>query len=46
MKYDRALNKIGIELPFIVDLSNKLSAYNMIDKIYFDMEEMVDDIWK
>lgn len=46
MKYDTLLYKIGVDLPFIIDLSNKLNSYELIDKIYFDMEEMVNDIWK
>lgn len=46
MKHDTLLYKIGVDLPFIVDLSNKLISYELINKIYFDMEEMVDDIWK
>lgn len=46
MMYDRILNKIGIELPFVVDLSIKLKLYGLIDEINFDMNEMVDILWK
>lgn len=38
--------KNKIKLPFIVDLSHKLKSYNLIDKIFYDMDEMVDEIWK
>lgn len=46
MKYDKILYKVGVDLPFIVDLSNKLNSYGLIDNMYFDMREMVSDIWK
>ena len=36
----------NIEVPFIVDLSLKLKMYNVINRDYLDMKEMVDDIWK
>ena len=35
----------NLEIPFIVDLSLKLKMYNLIDKEYSNMKEMVDDIW-
>lgn len=35
-----------LELPFIVDLSIKLKYYNIIDKTYFDIKKLVNDIWK
>lgn len=34
------------QVPFIVDLSNKLKYYGLIDKIYYDMKEMIGDLWK
>lgn len=34
----------NIKLPFIIDLSNKLKYYNKIDKLYFDIEKLVDNI--
>ncbi len=46
MEYDRILNKLGIAIPFEVELSLKLKLYGLIDKIYLNMEEMVDDIWE
>ena len=45
-KNEKIIKKYGLELPFIVELSIKLKYYNMVDKIYFDMEELVDAIWK
>ena len=35
-----------MKLPFIVDLSNRLKFYDLIDKIYFDEKELVNALWK
>ena len=35
-----------LELPFILNLSNKLSYYNLIDKPYENIDQMVGDLWK
>lgn len=43
---EKTFKELGLELPFIVDLSIKLKYYGLIDKFYFNMEELVDDIWK
>ncbi len=43
---EHVFKSLNLELPFIVDLSTKLKYYGLIDKLYFDMEELVDDIWK
>jgi len=34
-----------LEIPFMYDLSIKLKMYNIINKNYHKIEEMVDDIW-
>lgn len=44
MKYDD-IKKIGLDLPFIVDLSIKLKYYGLVNKIYFSMEELIGAIW-
>ena len=44
MKYDD-IKKIGLDLPFIVDLSIKLKYYGLVNKIYFNMEELIGAIW-
>ena len=46
LKKDGLLLKLGVELPFIVDLSLKLKFYDVIDKIYFNEEELVNKLWK
>lgn len=43
---DKLFNKIGLNMPFIVDLSIKLKYYGLIDKVMLDMNEMVDVLWK
>ena len=35
-----------IELPFILNLSNKLSYYDLIDKPYENIDQMVGDLWE
>ena len=35
-----------MELPFTVNLSNKLKFYELIDRVYFDNKKLVDDLWK
>lgn len=39
------VKKIGLELPFVVDLSIKLKYYNLVNKIYFNEEELIGAIW-
>ena len=45
-KQEKKLNELGFELPFMVSLSNKLSYYDLLDKVLYDMEDMVDLLWK
>ena len=43
---EKLLKKYGINLPFIIPLSNKLKYYNMVSKNYYSIDELVDDLWK
>lgn len=45
-RQDSLLLKLGIELPFEVDLSLKLGMYGLLDDIYYDIDEMVNQLWK
>ena len=45
-KQEKLLNRLSFELPFMVSLSNKLSYYDMVHDVIFDMDEMVDFLWK
>ena len=46
LKEDNTINKIGLNLPFMVDLSVKLKDYDLIDDIGLDMDELVNKLWK
>ena len=46
LKEDSMLNKLGLSLPFMVDLSIKLKYYGLVDDILVDMNRMVDKLWK
>jgi energy-coupling factor transport system ATP-binding protein len=46
LKEDKILTKLGLELPFMVDLSIKLKFYNLIDDIILDMDDMIKNIWE
>lgn len=43
---DSLLTRIGLALPFMVDLSLKLEFYELLDHIETDVYRMVDDLWK
>ena len=45
-KQNDIFNNCNLKLPFMVDLSNRLEYYNLIDKIITDKNELVDEIWK
>lgn len=45
-KEEKRLHKLGFALPFIVELSYRLMFYDLIDHMIYDMEEMVDTLWK
>lgn len=46
LKEEKILKKLGFNLPFIVDLSSGLKYYGLINKIYFNNKELVDELWK
>lgn len=39
------LNQLNLNLPFIIKLSHKLIEEKIIDKIYTNMMELVDELW-
>ena len=43
---EEILEEIGVGVPFIVSLSNKLGFYNLTKKIYLSEKELVDALWK
>lgn len=46
LKDDNVINKLGLSMPFMIDLSIKLKDYDLIDDVILDMEGMVDLLWK
>ena len=46
MEDNSILPYMGIRLPFVVDLSQNLILYNVVDKVYIDKGKLVKAIWK
>lgn len=46
MNEDKLLIRLGFKIPFMVDLSQKLMFYEILDDIELDMEKMVNKLWK
>ena len=46
LEKDNFINKIGLELPFMIDLSVKLRDYELITNIETDMDRLVNILWK
>ncbi|HHU54634.1 MAG TPA: ATP-binding cassette domain-containing protein [Mollicutes bacterium] len=42
---EKVFNAIGIDIPFMAELSLKLMYYNLVDEMIFDMDEMVNKLW-
>ena len=45
LEKDNIVNKSGLNLPFMIDLSVKLRDYDLIKNIELDMDRMVDTLW-
>lgn len=43
---EKLLKRLGVKIPFIIDLSYRLKDYNLIQDIYLTKESLVDRIWK
>ncbi len=46
LKEEKILKRLGIKLPFIIDLSIQLNYYGLIDKLYLNSEELINTLWK
>lgn len=46
LQKDNVLNRAGLRLPFMIDLSVKLRDYDLISDIELDMDRMVEFLWK
>lgn len=45
VKEEKTFQKLGLDIPFMVRLSKYLQDYNLINKIYYDKESLVTDLW-
>ena len=45
-KNENVFSENDIKLPFIVDLVYKLRIYGLVDDLIYNIDEMVDKIWK
>lgn len=45
-KKEKVLKSLGYDLPFMVNLSNKLKYYGLINKTYYKKEDLIGDLWK
>ena len=46
IKNEKLFIKNEFKLPFLIELSYKLKAYDLIDELILDYEEMVEKIWQ
>lgn len=46
LENEKILKRLGLSLPFMVDLSLQLKLYELVNKIYLNKEAMVKNIWK
>ncbi len=46
LKKDNIINKIGLDLPFMVDLSVKLMDYDLLKEVILEKDRMVEELWK
>ena len=46
LREESILNRAGLELPFMIDLSLKLEFYELLETEIIDMDRMIDTLWK
>lgn len=45
LRNEKVLKKLGYGLPFVVDLSIQLTYYDILGKVYYDMNKLTEDLW-
>lgn len=45
LKNEKLLKKLGFGIPFACDLSIQLIYYDVLDKVYFDVDNLLEAIW-
>ena len=43
---ERVMRKIGLEVPFAIELSQKLRVFGILDGLELDLERLVSKLWK
>ena len=46
LQKDNIINKAGLGVPFMIDLSVKLRDYELIENIELDKDRMIEKLWK
>ncbi len=45
-KEEKILRRLGLDLPFMIDISTQLQLYGLINKTYLNKETLVKKLWK
>ena len=45
LKNEKLLKKLGFGVPFVVDLSIQIMYYDILDKVYFDIDNLLEALW-
>lgn len=43
---EQLLTKVGMKLPFIVDISSSLDYYDLVKNKFFNMKALIGELWK
>ena len=43
---ENVMRKIGLEVPFEIEVSRKLALYDLMDELELDLKRLVDKLWK
>lgn len=46
LKEEKILKRMGFSLPFVFDLALQLKEYGLVDKEYYSISKLVNDLWK
>ena len=45
LKNEKILKKLGFGVPFVVDLAIQLMYYDVLDRVYFDVDNLLEALW-
>ena len=45
LKNEKTLKKLGFGVPFVVDLSIQLMYYDILDRVYYDVDNLLEALW-